>query len=576
VARLRYSPNRNCFQSSKIQTKIKFSPTIAVAAAALTQYNKIPTNEKFIIVRDNQCRMYYGLATVEPDSSIKYDLVYQVLSDDGTPSTTIYTESTHPAAGLIEVMYGCAFADGSLLIAYTKHGSSDSHVYETVQATNGVWSAESDLGAFPFSGYRLTTRGLNDGTVLQVAMYPSSSDMVLAGRRRNVAGVWGSFATISSSPESAGAYIYPIIVIDNDGAAYLYAEFYNTTSGTEQLSVTAISIDAVNNAVSIGAWSNVLSLVIGSTPVGEVPFKLVYWPDDSVDGFVLRGGSLYRIHRSTAGAWSLASSAYTSTVAAYEVFLAITGQPILLLATSSSYLCATKIATLTGFGNAGDVFVDAGMGITERGIDSSGREYWILGDGSTYYPGGGSMIKKIQEFTSSGSWTCPDGVYSVEALCVGGGGGGSSGYSGGGGAVVRRRIPVVPGTTYTLTIGAGGSAGSSSTAGGAGGTSSFGALLFAYGGGPGGAPGGSPQWGACGTDKDVGTSGSVNTCARCSVCDPRDGMFGGISRCDSVFSVSNSPMPFPIRATAAVANRGTGGTGVGYSGFISIGWEVSA
>jgi hypothetical protein len=89
-------------------------------------------------------------------------------------------------------------------------------------------------------------------------------------------------------------------------------------------------------------------------------------------------------------------------------------------------------------------------------------------------------------FTTSGTWTCPAGVTSVqiEAWGAGGGGAGASSssnlYSGGGGAggnyAKQTTITVVPGQTYTVTIGAGGTAGSTNSNagfGGNGGTTSF-------------------------------------------------------------------------------------------------------
>lgn len=61
------------------------------------------------------------------------------------------------------------------------------------------------------------------------------------------------------------------------------------------------------------------------------------------------------------------------------------------------------------------------------------------------------------------TWTCPAGVYTVDVLAVAGGGaGGSAGTvsqqagSGGGGQVIRQPISVVPGTTYSILLGAGG------------------------------------------------------------------------------------------------------------------------
>jgi hypothetical protein len=118
-------------------------------------------------------------------------------------------------------------------------------------------------------------------------------------------------------------------------------------------------------------------------------------------------------------------------------------------------------------------------------------------------------VKHCDVFTSSGNWVCPTGVYAVDLEVVGAGGGGgggggsaggygsgasiSSGVRGGGGGSgggigIRRfieSVPVSPGVSYPVVIGAAG-------AGGVGGS-----------GGPGGA-GSNP-----GTDGGTGGAGSA-------------------------------------------------------------------
>jgi hypothetical protein len=63
-------------------------------------------------------------------------------------------------------------------------------------------------------------------------------------------------------------------------------------------------------------------------------------------------------------------------------------------------------------------------------------------------------------FTTSGTWTAPAGVTSVDVEAWGGGGGGgnsSTRVGGGGGAYSKKlSITVVPGNSYTVTVGAGG------------------------------------------------------------------------------------------------------------------------
>ena len=118
--------------------------------------------------------------------------------------------------------------------------------------------------------------------------------------------------------------------------------------------------------------------------------------------------------------------------------------------------------------------------------------------------------------TSGDSWTAPALTTTVEYLIVGGGGGGGgafdTGGAGGGGAgmVITGNTSVIPGTTYTLTIGAGGAKGTaarpSETSGSDGGNSVFNGITAL--GGQGGnrsrsAPGGN---GVGGQQANYGTS----------------------------------------------------------------------
>lgn len=75
-------------------------------------------------------------------------------------------------------------------------------------------------------------------------------------------------------------------------------------------------------------------------------------------------------------------------------------------------------------------------------------------------------------FTTSGTWVCPQGVTSIQVEAYGGGGGGGygggsnkfGGGGGGGGAYTKNTaVTVIPGTSYTITVGTGGSGGTTST-----------------------------------------------------------------------------------------------------------------
>ena len=112
---------------------------------------------------------------------------------------------------------------------------------------------------------------------------------------------------------------------------------------------------------------------------------------------------------------------------------------------------------------------------------------------SSLVAAGGGTTMKVQEFTSSGTFTVPSNCTAVKVFAVGAGGGGAGarwasgsantmGGGGGGGVVFNRDIAVTAGESITVTIGAGGAGGSGSVAGAVGSSSSFGSYVTAFGG----------------------------------------------------------------------------------------------
>jgi hypothetical protein len=131
----------------------------------------------------------------------------------------------------------------------------------------------------------------------------------------------------------------------------------------------------------------------------------------------------------------------------------------------------------------------------------------------------------VRTFTSTGSFTVPDGITSVDVLLVGGGGAGGKadfwGGGGGGGGQVRvvTGLAVTPGDDWNVTVGAGGltRTGFSYGAGGDGAASSFvrGATSESAAGGKGGlasdaAPGGTGGASGSGSAGGAGNSGTGN------------------------------------------------------------------
>lgn len=110
----------------------------------------------------------------------------------------------------------------------------------------------------------------------------------------------------------------------------------------------------------------------------------------------------------------------------------------------------------------------------------------------------------FQEFTTSGNFTVPNGVTSIDLEVVGGGGGGNiNGYGGGGGGGYSSgTFSVTPGTVISVTIGAGGGTG------GTGGTTMVGSLIQATGGAS-GTWVNHPNVGGGGAG-GVGSGGSIN------------------------------------------------------------------
>jgi len=130
----------------------------------------------------------------------------------------------------------------------------------------------------------------------------------------------------------------------------------------------------------------------------------------------------------------------------------------------------------------------------------------------------------VQTFTSSGTFSVPTGVTSVQVLVVAGGGGGgginpgggSNGYfNGGGGAgglVFHPAYPVTPGGTVSVTVGDGGTGPGAGCRGGNGQPSVFGTITAQGGGGGGGSGqpancGGSGGGGGGNTGAGAGGSG---------------------------------------------------------------------
>lgn len=162
---------------------------------------------------------------------------------------------------------------------------------------------------------------------------------------------------------------------------------------------------------------------------------------------------------------------------------------------------------------------------------------WHSIDTSYSAPGG---YNNSQPYATNGTFVVPTGVYRIRVTLVGGGGGAGSGsgvsssysgYGGGGGGAggyVRCEFNVTPGTSYTVTVGAGGSGGApvngagtniAGLSGAAGGNTQFGAVATANGGTAGG--------GGAITAGGSGGAGGSGTGTGCQIAAGGAGFMGG-------------------------------------------------
>lgn len=162
-------------------------------------------------------------------------------------------------------------------------------------------------------------------------------------------------------------------------------------------------------------------------------------------------------------------------------FTTLLGEDTTITSLLVGEITSTGIDNILGITNSGGIsntgtINNTGSIVNSGNITNSGLISSTLG-----FTGPG--VNKTLVFASSGTavvGTIPTGIYSIEILIAGGGGAGggtaavanTAGGGGGGASLVQASIPVVPGQTYTYTIGSGGVPGAAGANPGGNGTSS--------------------------------------------------------------------------------------------------------
>ena len=223
------------------------------------------------------------------------------------------------------------------------------------------------------------------------------------------------------------------------------------------------------------------------------------------------------------------AGAHRTAIAANATLTAAEAGVIVVNATSGNVAITLPAVASVGFAQS-FVFVRTDTTVNSVTVAPAGSDTWLDGSSAAIVVAAGMPVvlmgdtiskwipiirpRRTVIFTGSGTFTAGPGEYSafLSGVATGGGGAGaySLGYSynaGGSGSagqhVLRYQVSIVPGTSYTVTLGGAGGGGAVATNGAAGAATSFGSLLTLS-GGAGGIAGNSSYPGAGGASVATG------------------------------------------------------------------------
>jgi hypothetical protein len=332
---------------------------------------------------------------------------------------------------------------------------------------------QSNLDNSIITGLSEITELGNDNDVILI--YDDSAGVLKKIKRSNIKSSPATLSSISPTTvqEEDGAGNYTFTVTGTNFVAGTTANLLNTSGGT--VNFDTVTIDSSTQLTCVIAKS--------SMPASGEPYDISVSNSDgsatltdqvninSFPAWVTASGSLGNFsEQTTISTITLSATDPEGGSVSYEIQSGSL-PPGLSLNSSNGEITGTLSTDRTGTTTTNFVI---------RAFDSSSntasRSFSI-----TETPSG------IESFTSSGTFSVPTGITTVDALVVAGGGGGGNASGGGGGAgglIYRPGLPVSPGSTIPVTVGCGGSNGGP----GASGQDSIFSTLTAKGGGGGGGP----------------------------------------------------------------------------------------
>lgn len=309
-----------------------------------------------------------------------------------------------------------------------------------------------------------------------------------------------SLASATSDPSSSKTLGITAEAIANDAFGYVIEAGYLTDIDTSSTTAGA--------AVWLGNTPGSLVFVSPPAEPSHAVYLGVVVRVQSMNGSILvkvqNGYEIDELHdvsaasptdldilqyKNSSGLWtkaSIANAGIAPSVHTHDYVSTVIGTSPASVSTSSGTSTVSIVAgsinsthlSATSVGSSQLIAQAVGTAAISSGSATSGQLLQADGLGAAVFAtvaSGGTV--SVSEFTSSGTWTKPDGATAVYVLIVGAGGGGASGARetasgvnsnsggpGGGGAHSERIFPAsIFGSTTTVIIGAGGAGGAAIT-----------------------------------------------------------------------------------------------------------------